>query len=1087
MAVLRKIRIGTDITLGITVMASGHAVDWNSQDIKHVYAFSDVQGQPVAEMSYEQRGSTLRCVFHAEDQNYVGAYRVIIEFNDGSAFSSTLDMPAFEIVRTSEEADIDTGEIVLDINGSMRFYSLAEVISKLEGLHTEVKAAASAAREASGNANAAATKANAAATKANDAAALANSNASKAEASNKVINDNERKRIARETARESAEADRQRAELERQKGDESIAIKEAVRARNEEVRETNEQTRKDNELERRNAESARNRAETQRATSETKRISNETSRQAAENKRVAAETSRQEAETSRVNVESERVTEFARLKKESEEATKAASAVSDVVAEHTIAIDELKSEIGRWDIDLKNMPGNYTITELISTFSLKNGDSLLISIENYTGGSSWLQVYNLDTSANIKSYPLPSSGNELEYVADADYSNLALRINVESNNTAIKAIIRKKAKSISVIDSLESSSTDNALSAAKGKELLEYIPIAFDFGTGSASVTLDDATATFKVTVIKDSNIRWIRNGVENTVTISKKTEYQISPNHALCVDTRDASIVTISRDELRSHHLPLIIAPEYDNDWNDNLQGYFIGKKQVLDDSQQGRERKRINAQRNLGNVIVSHFGSGFINDWGYDPSGQIKMTMATRSIISYSLDSGEKKAIAIDAGKTFLIPGNYALVIDSTDNEIKTKPIAQVTLGDLILAQTGEIDENFKRYITGFFADRILIESSYENYDTHNVKQIYVRDVDSASIGALQNTYDFSMIISTDLHINSQGKVFDAPTLNVVERIRKNITPNAVVNLGDSVALGLSDSSRAYYSLNDLKQPMEEFDNLFLVVGNHDYNNISELSVDRQPKGSIIPKKTIYNLLGKFHKDDCVWGSKEGMYYYKDFKEAKIRMVFLNTLDKPEEWVTIDGVEYEKYPWLPNIVSAEQVDWLIDTALNFTDKNDRAEWAVIICSHVTPAPNVPGNSASIGALQNENQQGIVISKVVEAFIAGTSEALSYTDNQYGGSATINRNADFTSQGAMQLIGWFAGHTHHDYKVTINGVTYITTLCGYYSSGVDENYISMQKDTYSEFAVDLLMVDKSARKAIVKRYGAGEDREWTW
>lgn len=348
MAVLRKIRIGTDITLGITVMASGHAVDWDSQDIKHVYAFSDVQGQPVAEMSYEQRGSTLRCVFHAEDQNYVGAYRVIIEFNDGSAFSSTLDMPAFEIVRTSEEADIDTGEVVLDIDGSMRFYSLAEVISKLEGLHAEVKAAASAAREASGNANAAATKAN-------DAAALANSNASKAEASNKVINDNERKRIAQETARESAEADRQRAELERQKGDESIATKEAVRERNEEVRETNEQTREDNELERRNAESARSRAETQRASSETKRISNETSRQAAENKRAAAETSRQEAETARVKAEAGRVTEFARLKKESEEATKAASAVSDVVADHTVKINELEADIKGRFVEAANL------------------------------------------------------------------------------------------------------------------------------------------------------------------------------------------------------------------------------------------------------------------------------------------------------------------------------------------------------------------------------------------------------------------------------------------------------------------------------------------------------------------------------------------------------------------------------------------------------------------------------------------------------------------------------------------------------------------------------------------------------------
>lgn len=424
MAVLRKIRIGTDITLGITVMASGHAVDWESQDIKHVYAFSDVQGQPVAEMSYEQRGSTLRCVFNAEDQNYVGAYRVIIEFNDGSAFSSTLDMPAFEIVRTSEEADIDTGEIVLDIDGSMRFYSLAEVISKLEGLHSEVKAAASAAREASGNANEAAKKAN-------EAAALANSNASKAEASNKVINDNERKRIAQETARESAEVERKRAELERQKGDESIAIKEAVRVRNEEVRETNEQTREDNELERRNAESARNRAEMQRAISETKRISNETSRQAAENKRAAAETSRQEAETSRVNVESERVTEFARLKKESEEATKAASAVSDVVAQHTEKINELTGhdEIAstlnltgdnNWDALPKSIPANSKIT------AIKNGDGNLVSGVFYvrkTGGETLaINTTSLPKSFSVQldEYNFPIGNYVIDFTEPAE-------------------------------------------------------------------------------------------------------------------------------------------------------------------------------------------------------------------------------------------------------------------------------------------------------------------------------------------------------------------------------------------------------------------------------------------------------------------------------------------------------------------------------------------------------------------------------------------------------------------------------------------------------------------------------------------
>ena len=760
--------------------------------------------------------------------------------------------------------------------------------------------------------------------------------------------------------------------------------------------------------------------------------------------------------------------------------------ISSLHEETNTKLTELGQKVGYWDVDKKNMIGSYTITTLIEKFSLNKGDSLLISITDYSGGNSWLQIKDNDGATNIISYPLPSSGFENEYIADADYSNLSLIINVESNNTSINAKVRTVVKGVSVIDSLESSSKDSALSAAKGKELSEYIPIAFNFGTGKALISIDGETSKFKVIITQDASIRWTRNGVSNTKDIAANTEYLVSPNYALCIDTRNLSILTIGREQLKSYHLPLVIAPEYDGNWYNDIQGYFIGKKQVLDDSQQNIERKRINAQRNLGNVIVSYYGTGFINDWAYN-NGQVQMTIAERSVIYYYLDNGDYKSIAIDAGESYLIPSNNALVIDSTDNQIKIKKISKVTLGDLVLAQTGEIDGNYKRYMRGFFADRILIATSYENYDTHNVKQTYVRDVDNDSVNALQNNYDFSMVISTDLHINTQGKVFNAPTLNVVERIRKNFTPSAVVNLGDSVALGLEDSARAYYSLNDLKQPIGEFDNLFLIVGNHDYNNISELSVDRQPKESIIPKKAIYNIMGKFHENDCVWGSREGMYYYKDFEDAKIRMVFLNTLDKPEEWVTIEGKEYEKYPWLPNIVSAEQVDWLIDNALNFTDKNDRAEWAVIICSHVTPAPNALGNSASLGALDISNPQGVEICKIAEAFVAGSSKTLLYTDTQYNGTATINRDADFTTQGAMKLIGWFAGHNHHDQKVTINGVTYVTTLCGYYTSGVDENYISMQKDTYSEVAVDLLIVDKASRKAIIKRYGVGEDREWTW
>ena len=170
MTALKKIRIGTDVITALSVNISGKPVTWSEGDIRHVYAFSDVQGQPVAEMTHKAEGQTLRCTYAAKDQNYTGPFRVIVEFANGKAFSSSLDVPAFEIVRTTEEADADTGEVVLDIDGTMRFYSLSEAIAKIEGATKAATDAAAAADRSAGNADAKARAANEAAEKANAAA-----------------------------------------------------------------------------------------------------------------------------------------------------------------------------------------------------------------------------------------------------------------------------------------------------------------------------------------------------------------------------------------------------------------------------------------------------------------------------------------------------------------------------------------------------------------------------------------------------------------------------------------------------------------------------------------------------------------------------------------------------------------------------------------------------------------------------------------------------------------------------------------------------------------------------------------------------
>jgi hypothetical protein len=341
MANLRKIRIGTDITIALSVNVSGQPVTWKDGDIRHVYAFSDVQGQPVAEMAHKAEGKTLRCTYAAKDQNYTGAFRVIVEFASGEAFSSSLDVPAFEIVRTTEEADADTGEVVLDIDGTMRFYSLSEAIAKIEAATKAATDAAAAADRSAGNADA---KAKAA----NDAAEKANAAAQAAGMTNSGIAKAEEQRVNAENARKEAELARSKAEAARASAEDKRAESEDKRAKAEAQRAAGEQSRVTAETGRVNAESARVKAESARDNAEATRAANEEQRKNNEKARASAEAVRAETEKRRVAAESARVAEFARLKTESETATKNATDAAEEAKEVSSGVAALERDLGQY-------------------------------------------------------------------------------------------------------------------------------------------------------------------------------------------------------------------------------------------------------------------------------------------------------------------------------------------------------------------------------------------------------------------------------------------------------------------------------------------------------------------------------------------------------------------------------------------------------------------------------------------------------------------------------------------------------------------------------------------------------------------
>lgn len=141
-----------------------------------------------------------------------------------------------------------------------------------------------------------------------------------------AVTGNERQRIANEQARGEAETLRNESETLRGKAENTRVDNEKSRIKAEESRDSVERTRVENET-------AREKAETSRASAESTRVENENARKSAEQNRDTAEKGRVDAETKRVSAEETRVTEFNRLKSESETATQNATTQANYAKE----------------------------------------------------------------------------------------------------------------------------------------------------------------------------------------------------------------------------------------------------------------------------------------------------------------------------------------------------------------------------------------------------------------------------------------------------------------------------------------------------------------------------------------------------------------------------------------------------------------------------------------------------------------------------------------------------------------------------------------------------------------------------------
>lgn len=432
-----------------------------------------------------------------------------------------------------------------------------------------------------------------------------------------------------------------------------------------------------------------------------------------------------------------------------------------------------------------------------------------------------------------------------------------------------------------------------------------------------------------------------------------------------------------------------------------------------------------------------------------------------------------GVEKCIALNDGES--------LVYDFQDSKFKvvnTKYIGSYLYIASIqnLQLTGEL----QRYHLSWLYKNRNWRSDYIKYDYLN--NIYEKE---REVIESLDTNDFIFGLTADMHIAEIMGGYRDVAYNVMNRLNETLGLDAIVNLGDTVRWGKRNKTKSIAELTHVMKKMRK-NNLIHCVGNHDYNGISDVEGGKQLKDWTITLKETYNILGR-HLKDVVWGSKEDMYFYKDFKDKKIRLIVLNTADTGQEWIQDPGTDKKYLKVDPLIVEGcrqQQLEWLANKAFNFSDKEDKSEWHTLIATHIGVYSDSEGLTGNFGNLENQ----LAIRNIINSFRQGTNISVKYTDEKHDTFHT-NITTSFKNQGPMNFIAVFSGHNHLDRIVnTDNGLINISTTCAYPSVyPFQTDGITRTPNEYSGFALDIVIINKETKTVILKRFGGGSDRTFTY
>ncbi|KQL57112.1 MULTISPECIES: metallophosphoesterase family protein [Bacillaceae] len=334
--------------------------------------------------------------------------------------------------------------------------------------------------------------------------------------------------------------------------------------------------------------------------------------------------------------------------------------------------------------------------------------------------------------------------------------------------------------------------------------------------------------------------------------------------------------------------------------------------------------------------------------------------------------------------------------------------------------------------------------------------------------------NTKSFGFISDTHYIRNSNGSygMNGLQHVNNIIDFTKYGLLDFVVHGGDIINGKDSPSVYKRELYDNVKAFMKSKVPVAILKGNHDYGPWYTDNTANPKLADIMSPTEWHQKMVKPFEENFVFNSaeKNGGYYYKDFDDMKLRVIFLNTADVAHISNNNGSPKYHNISF--HALRNRQIQWLAHTALNFQNKQSPSNWTVVTMSHVP----ITG-SDGVGKATN----AFAFRGIIRAFKLGIRYRSAVTEGDHGVDVTV----DFTGRKGNH-IAHIGGHYHLDEDYVHDEIRYINVLhsaTADSSTGLTRDPRPRDSGEITEDSWNVFTVNTSNRRMHLSRFGQGSDK----